>query len=203
MSIALHPSTIVLDASAQDLLFREAHTAYEFTDEPVSDEQVHDLYDLVKWAPTLMNTNPLRIVLARSDAARQRLIGHIAEGNRAKSESAPLVAVLAADVDFHETLDHLVPHVPGARELFSDDTRRETVARHQAWMQAGYFILGVRAMGLSAGPMAGFDAGAVDADLLAGTSLRSFLVVNIGHPSTDGLRPRSPRLDANTAVVTL
>jgi len=204
MSTALDTPIIALDAEAQDLLFREAHTAYGFTDEPVADEQIHQLYDLVKWAPTLMNTNPLRIVLVRSDDARSRLLGHLAEGNRAKSEVAPLVAVLATDVDFHDTLPRLVPHFAGARDVFADDAaKREAVARHQAWLQAGYFILGVRALGLAAGPMAGFDQDGVDADLLAGTSLRSFLVVNIGHPSDDGLRPRSPRLDATEAVITL
>ena len=203
MSTVLDTPIITLDPSAQDLLFRDAHTAYGFTDQPVSVEQIHAVYDLVKWAPTLMNTNPLRIVLARTDDARQRLVGHLAEGNRAKSESAPLVAILAADLDFHDTLPHLVPHFPGARDVFTDDAhQRETVARNQAWMQAGYFIVGVRAMGLAAGPMAGFDNAALDADLLAGTSLRSILVVNISHPSDDGLRPRSPRLDAAEAVIT-
>jgi 3-hydroxypropanoate dehydrogenase len=204
MSTALDTPTIALDPEAQDLLFREAHTAYGFTDEPVTDHQIHALYDLVKWAPTLMNTNPLRIVLVRSDDARGRLLGHLAEGNRAKSESSPLVAILATDVDFHDTLPRLVPHFAGARDVFADDAaQREAVAGQQAWMQAGYFIIGVRALGLAAGPMAGFDHEAVDADLLAGTSLRSFLVVNIGHPSDDGLRPRSPRLDATEAVITL
>jgi 3-hydroxypropanoate dehydrogenase len=204
MSTVLDTPIITLDPLAQDLLFRDAHTAYGFTDQPVSVEQIHALYDLVKWAPTLMNTNPLRIVLARSDDARERLVGHLAEGNRAKSQSAPLVAILATDLNFHDTLPLLVPHFPGARDVFADDAhQRETVARNQAWMQAGYFIVGVRAMGLAAGPMAGFDNAALDADLLAGTSLRSILVVNIGHPSDDGLRPRSPRLEAAEAVITL
>jgi 3-hydroxypropanoate dehydrogenase len=200
MSTVLDSPTI--DPEAQDLLFREAHTAYEFTDEPVTDEQVRALYDLVKWAPTLMNTNPLRIVLMRSPDARSRLLGHLSEGNRAKTESAPLVAVLAADIDFHDTLHHLVPHFPGARDVFADAEQRAQVARHQAWLQAGYFILGVRALGLAAGPMAGFDATALDDDLLAGTSLRSFLVVNIGRPSATGVRPRSPRLDVDEVVLT-
>lgn len=193
-----------IDARAQDLLFREAHTANAFTDEPVTDAQLAAIYDLVKWGPTLMNTQPLRVVAVRSDDARRRLAEHLAEGNRAKTATAPLVVVLAADADFHDTLPIVFPHNPAARERFAADAaRRERVALDQSWLQAGYFILGVRAMGLAAGPMAGFDAPGLDADLLAGTSLRSMLVVNIGHAAEGGYRPRLPRLDRDAAVLTL
>ena len=86
-----------LDEAAQDLLFREARTANAFTDEPVTDEQLEAIYDLVKWAPTSMNTQPLRVVVLRSDEAKARLLPLLAEGNRAKTDAAPAVALLAAD----------------------------------------------------------------------------------------------------------
>src|SRR3954452_22101838 len=100
----------------QDLLFREARTANAFTDEPVSEEQVRAIYDLVKWAPTAMNAQPLRVVLVRSPEARERLLTHMAEGNKAKTASAPLVAILAADGDFHQHLPTVFPHYEGARD---------------------------------------------------------------------------------------
>src|SRR3954451_14187727 len=93
-----------LSPEGQDLLFREARPANTFTDEPVTDEQVAAIYDLVRWAPTAMNMQPLRVTLVRSDDARARLLDHLAPGNRAKTGSAPLVAVLTADTDFHELL---------------------------------------------------------------------------------------------------
>ena len=120
---------------------------------------------------------------------------HLAEGNRPKSDSAPVVAILAADTDFHEYLPRLRPHAPDSKALFADDAKREKTARFNAALQAGYFILAVRAAGLSAGPMGGFDAEGVDRELLGGGSLRSFLVVNIGHAASDGTQSRSPRLD--------
>lgn len=195
---------LAIDPAVQDLLFREAHTVHTFTDEPVSTEQLAAAYELVKFGPTLMNAQPLRIVAIRSDDAQARLIGHLAEGNRAKTASAPMVVVLAADTDFHDTMPEVFPHNPAARERFVGDVaNRERVAREQAWLQAGYFIVGIRALGLSAGPMAGFDAAGVDADLLADTSLRSFLVVNVGHPADGGFRPRLPRLDRERALLEL
>jgi nitroreductase len=199
----LHTSPLALDPAAQDLLFREARTARSFTDEPVSDAQIAAMYDLVRWAPSSMNIQPLRIVLVRSDQARARLISHLAPGNVAKVESAPLVAVLAADVDFHEHLPTLLPHAPNARDQFTAPDAREQLARTQAWLQAGYVLLGIRALGLAAGPIGGFDAGGVDADLLAGTPLRSILVVNIGRPAEGAWHERLPRLPYDEVVTTL
>lgn len=194
--------TLTLSPEAQDLLFRDARTANTFTDEPVTDEQVAAIYDLVKYAPTAMNTQPLRIVLVRDGEPRERLLKHMADGNRDKTASAPLVAVLAADTDFHEHLPRTFPHFPGAKELFADDTAREEAARFNAALQAGYFILGVRAAGLAAGPMGGFDAAGLDADLLAGTTLQSLVVVNIGHPAENAWSDRLPRLDHAEVVTT-
>jgi 3-hydroxypropanoate dehydrogenase len=193
---------LALSPDAQDLLFRDARTANAFSDAPVSDEQVAAIYDLVKYAPTAMNSQPLRIVLVRSDDARATLLKHMGGGNRDKTESAPLVAVLAADADFHEHLPRTFPHFPGAKDMFADDAAREQAARFNAGLQVGYFILGVRAAGLAAGPMTGFDAAGLDADLFEGTGLKSVVVVNIGHPAENAWFDRLPRLEQDEAVLT-
>jgi 3-hydroxypropanoate dehydrogenase len=206
MTAVLDPSTIndrVIDDRAADLLFREARTAYRFTDEPVTAADLARVADLMRFPPTAMNTQPLRVVLLTDDAAKARLLPHLAEGNRDKSASAPVVAVLAADTEFHEHLPRLLPHAPGAKDRFGDDQAREQAARFNATLQAGYFILAVRAAGLDAGPMGGFDAAGVDRDLLGDGALRSFLVVNIGHVADDGSHPRSPRLDPNEVFLSL
>jgi 3-hydroxypropanoate dehydrogenase len=193
--------TVKISPEAQDLLFREARTPNTFSDQQVTDEQIAAIYDLVKYAPTAMNTQPLRIVLVRQDESRERLLKHMAEGNREKTASAPLVAVLAADTEFHENLDRTFPHFPGAKDLFADDTAREAAARFNATLQIGYFLLGVRAVGLAAGPMGGFDAAGIDDDLLAGTNLKSLLVVNIGTPGISPWYDRLPRLAQDEVVL--
>jgi 3-hydroxypropanoate dehydrogenase len=195
-------SPLTLSPEAQDLLFRQARTANSFTDEPVSDEQVAAIYDLVKYAPTAMNTQPLRILLVRDGEPRERLLKHMADGNRDKTATAPLVAVLAADTDFHDHLARTFPHFPGARDLFADDEAREQAAKFNATLQVGYFLLGVRAAGLAAGPMGGFDADGIDEEFFAGRSVKSLLVVNIGHPSENAWFDRLPRLEHDEVVVT-
>jgi 3-hydroxypropanoate dehydrogenase len=191
---------LALSPEAQDLLFREARTANSFTAEPVTAEQVAAIYDLVRFAPTALNAQPLRVTLVRSDDAREKLLKNMADGNRDKTAAAPLVAILAADTDFHDHLERTFPHFPGARDLFADDAAREQAAKFNASLQIGYFLLGVRAAGLAAGPMGGFDAAGIDRDFFEGTGLKSLLVVNIGRPGPDAWFDRLPRLEHDEVV---
>lgn len=195
---------LVLDPAAQDLLFREARTANSFSTEPVSEEQVKAIYELVKFGPTSMNQQPLRVVLVRSDEARERLLPHLSEGNRRKTASAPLVALLAADLDFHEELPKVFPHAPGARDMFANDEEaRERNALLNASLQVAYFILGVRAAGLAAGPMTGFDASGVDKEFFPDGRHRTLVVVNIGKPGENPWFGRLPRLDYDEVITTV
>lgn len=197
--------TLALDAAAQDLLFREARTANAFTDEPVTEEQVQAVYDLVKYAPTAFNQQPLRVVLVRSPEARQRLVGHLMEGNRAKTAAAPLTAILAVDHEFHEELPRLMPFAPDLKDtFFAERPVRERVGSFNATLQAGYFILGVRAAGLAAGPMTGYDADGINKDFFPEGDHAVLTVVNIGRPAENAWFPeRLPRLSYDEVVTTV
>ncbi|MFJ6634776.1 malonic semialdehyde reductase [Streptomyces sp. NPDC091376] len=195
--------SLVLDTAAQDLLFREARTANTFTDEPVSDEQVQAIYDLVKYGPTAFNQTPLRVVLVRSAEARQRLVQHMSEGNQPKTATAPLVAILAADNEFHEELPELFPHFPQAKDaFFGERPVREQSAMLNAALQAAYFIVGIRAAGLAAGPMTGLDYAGVQKEFLDDDHT-PLMVVNIGKPGENAWFPRSPRLAYDEVVTTV
>lgn len=195
--------TLALDKTAQDLLFREARTANSFTDEPVTDEQIQAIYDLVKYAPTSLNMQPLRIVLVRTQEARQRLVDTLGEGNRAKTQAAPLTAILAADHDFHEKLPVVFPHAPGAKDWFAEEEARVRAGRFNGALQVGYFILGVRAAGLAAGPMSGFDADRLNKEFFGDGKQSVLAVVNIGKPGDAAWFDRNPRLDFDEVVTTV
>lgn len=192
-----------LEKDSQDLLFRSARTANTFTDEPVTDEQIAAIYDLVKYAPTSMNIQPLRLVLVRTPEARERLVGHMSEGNKAKTSTAPLTAILAYDPEFHEHLPTVFPHFQGAQDLFKDKPHRFDTAKLNALLQVGYFIVGVRAAGLAAGPMTGFDADGVDREFFADSGYKTLVVVNIGKPGENAWFPRNPRLEYEQVVTTV
>ncbi|WP_086824700.1 malonic semialdehyde reductase [Allokutzneria sp. NRRL B-24872] len=190
-----------LDKAAQELLFTEARTANSFSQEPVPDETLRAIWELAKWAPTAVNSNPLRVLYLRTEEAKARLVPHMDQGNQVKTSAAPVVAVLAADTEFHEHLPRLFPVIEGMREYFAgDEASRTHTADFNSALQAGYFLLAVRAAGLAAGPMAGFDRAGVDAEFFADGRHRSFLAVNIGKPGENPWFDRLPRLDYDEVV---
>ena len=69
-----------------------------------------------------------------------------------------------------------------------------------AGLQIGYAIIGIRAAGLAAGPMTGFDAEAISREFFPDGRFRTNLVVNIGHPGADPWFDRLPRLDADEVL---
>lgn len=197
------PSSALVPDEVTDLLFRTARTVNTFAEDEVTDEQIRAVWDVVRWGPTAMNSLPLRLLLVRTPAGRERLVSHMADGNKAKTQRAPLSIVVAADVDFHEQMPRLAPHIPGVRDnLHPNEAARTAMARDNAFLQLGYLIVGLRAEGLQVGPMTGFDAAGVDAEFFAGTGWRALAVLNVGHAPADvdgfGMPaswPRQTRLD--------
>lgn len=190
-----------LDTAAIEVLFTRARSANAWADEPVTDDQLREIYDLAKMPPTAANTNPLRVLFVQSPEARERLVDLMDEGNRAKTLAAPAVALLAVDTDFHEHMDVLFPPMPAMKDFFAGFEGRADFARFNAALQVGYFIMAVRAVGLAAGPMTGFDFAGVDAAFLPEPNLAPLAVVNIGHPGEDAwFEPRLPRHDFHTAA---
>lgn len=190
------PATARIDDATADLLFREARTAATFAPDDVPDEQLREAYDLAKWGPTAMNITPLRMLVVRSAEARAHLGRHLNEGNRERVLAAPVTLLLAADPGFHQHLGTLAPHrIAMVGPLDAAPDRRHAMARQNAWLQAGYLITALRAVGLAVGAMGGMDTAGIDTDLLAGTGWRSFLVLNVGQ--ADGAEypfPRAARL---------
>lgn len=204
MTSATLDSPFILPDATLDALFREARTANTFSDTPVSAEQVREVFELVKFGPTMMNIQPMRLLLVEQGEGRERLAAHMAEGNRAKTLSAPLVAVVAADMDFHTLMAEHFPHNPTAGDMFAGDADvRAQIARYNAALQTGYFIVGIRAAGLAAGPMGGYDAAGIDAEFFEGTTWRTQLVINIGHPGENPWFDRLPRISADDAIRTV
>ncbi len=184
-----------------DTLFTRAATANTFAPEPVTDDELRSIWELAKWPPTAANFQPMRVLFVQSPEARAALGTHMNDGNREKTLAAPAVAVLAFDRSWHENIPTTTPHLAHMTEYFGDnDDPRLSVARNNSWLQAGYFILAVRALGLAAGPMGGFDADAIDSEFFPDGAWGTFLVINIGHPTEGSYRARLPRLDQERTV---
>lgn len=190
MTLQLDPIT--------DLVF-DGHTTYTFDATPLPEGTVEELYELVKHAPTAFNSQPLRLI-AVTPESKEKLLPLLGEGNRAKTATAPLTVIVAADLNFHEHLPRVLPQAPGVRNLFEDEQFRREFAIRNTFLQFGYLILGIRALGYGAGPMTGIDAAGITAELLPGTGYEAVAVVNVGFPGEDAHFPRNPRLAAEEII---
>ncbi|MEQ8266241.1 MAG: malonic semialdehyde reductase [Parvibaculum sp.] len=189
-----------LGDDALDVIFRDARTHNAWTNEPVSDETLHKLYDLMKWGPTSANCSPSRIVFVKSNEAKEKLAPALSEGNLKKTMAAPVTAVIGYDVEFYERLPELFPHAPEAKTWFnwSKEWAEQTAFRNGS-LQGAYFMIAARSLGLDCGPMSGFDMKKVDETFFAGTTVKVNFLCNLGHGDPAGLFGRSPRLPFDEA----
>lgn len=195
---------MALDAAGLDLLLREARTHNRFTDEPVTDDELRALHDLLKQGPTSANSSPARFLFLRTKEAKQKLAPALSSGNLEKTMAAPVTAIVAYDPRFYEKLPKLFPHNPDAITWFtSNESLAAITAFRNGTLQGAYLILAARALGLDTGAMSGFDNAMVDELFLADRGWRSNFLCNIGHGDPAGLFPRSPRLDFDEACVLL
>lgn len=187
-----------------DSIFANAHTTNTFTDDAVDPAVIAQAYNDIRWAPTVMNSQPLRLTLVHTPAAKHQLGPHMRPGNREKTLAAPMTIIAAWDPNWHQHLPQLAPHREGAREKLEPDVAvREKMAHASGHVQIGYLIVALRAYGLHVGPMTGFNATGVDEEFHAGNGWKTAVIINAGWgPNGDDaktVRPRAGRLSFDDA----
>ena len=182
------------DSHALDVIFRDARSQNKWLDRDVSDEQLHQLYDLMKWGPTSANGFPIRIVFVRSDEQKEKLASVAMDSNAAKIRQAPVTAVLGYDLRFFERLPTLFAHDPSMVKLFENSEElAEITAFRNGTLQGAYFMIAARSIGLDCGPMSGFDNAGVNELFFPGGRILSNFICSIGYGDPEGLFDRLPR----------
>ena len=177
-------------------LFLDARTHNGWLDKPVPDTVLREIYDIAKFGPTSMNTQPMRLLFLRTAAAKERLRPHLAPANVDKTMAAPVTAIVGHDLAFHEHLPRLFPHHPNAKGMFEGKLPLiEMTAFRNGSLQGAYLIIAARALGLDCGPMSGFDNAGLDAEFFAGTQVKSNFLCNLGYGDHSKVFARSPRFD--------
>jgi 3-hydroxypropanoate dehydrogenase len=195
---------MTVDQSALDALLVDARSHNKWTDQPVTDDEIDRIYDILKFGPTSANCSPARFLFLRTKEAKDRLAPALSSGNMEKTLSAPVVAIVAYDPRFYEKLPQLFPHNQDARSWFtSNEGLAATTAFRNGTLQGAYLMMAARAIGLDVGPMSGFDNAKVDDIFLQDRGWRSNFLVNLGHGDPEGLFARSPRLSFDEACVKL
>lgn len=187
--------TAGLSDEGLDLIFRDARTYNGYTDQPVTEAQLHAIWDLMKFGPTSANLLPARLIWCVSGESKEKLAATSSGSNAAKILQAPVTAIIGMDLEFYEHGPKFFPHAD-VRPWFkgNDDMIREAAFRNSS-LQAAYFIIAARALGLGTGPMSGFDNAAVDAAFFAGTTTKSNLISTLGYGDPATVFDRLPRPD--------
>jgi 3-hydroxypropanoate dehydrogenase len=183
----------ILPDEGLDILFREARTHNAWLDKPVSDTLLQAIFELAKMGPTSANCSPMRVIFAKSREAKERLRPALSAGNLEKTMSAPVTAILAYDLEFYEHLPRLFPQTDARPWFTGKPALIEATAFRNGSLQAAYFIIAARALGLDCGPMSGFDNAKVDAEFFPGRKVKSNFLCNIGYGDPSKLFPRNPR----------
>ena len=185
---------MMLDQASLDTLFAAARTHSEWQDKPVTDAQLHAIYEAMQWGPTSANCSPARIVFVKSPEAKEKLLACADAGNLEKIRTAPVTAIIAMDLRFYDQLPALFPHADARSWFVGNDAKIEATAFRNSSLQGAYLLLAARAFGLDCGPMSGFDADKLNAAFFAGTALRANFLCNLGYGDASKLHPRLPRL---------
>jgi len=180
-------------------LFTEARTQNGYLDKPVSDAQLQQLYELLKWGPTAANSSPARFTFVRSAEAKAKLLTCVSPGNVQKVTEAPVTVVVGMDMAFHDKLPQLFPHADARSWFVGNQPMIDASAFRNSSLQGGYMILAARALGLDCGPMSGFDATKMDAAFWAGTAVKTNFICSLGHGNPAKVFGRSPRLSFEEA----
>lgn len=184
----------MLNDTTIETLFTQARTHNAWLDKPVTDAQLHQIYDLMRWGPTSANCSPARIVFIKTPEAKAQLLECMAPGNLEKTRTAPVTAIVGMDMAFYEKLPQLFPHADAKSWFEGNQPLIEATAFRNSSLQGGYFIMAARAVGLDCGPMSGFDPEKINATFFSGSSIKANFVCNLGYGDPTALFTRSPRL---------
>jgi len=191
--------TEVLSNAALEQIFTQARSHNGWLDEAISDAQLKQLYDLMKMGPTGANCCPARIKFVTSDDARQKLLNCVSEGNVEKCRSASVVAVIGMDMEFYEQLPKLFPHTNARSWYVGNEQAIYNTAFRNSTLQAGYFIIAARSIGLDCGPMTGFDADKMNETFFPDGKIKINMICALGRGDVSKIFPRSPRLEFEEA----
>lgn len=195
---------MTLDEAGRELLFTKARTANMFRDKPVDPALLREMYELMKWGPTSMNSCPVRIAFLTTDTAKARLEPALFDTNIRRAASAPVIAIIGHDLEFFEYLPDLYPHAPENKKIFDDnEIAAQIAAFRNSTLQGAYFIMAARAVGLDCGPMSGFDNARVDQEFFAGTHVKSNFLCSIGYADVATNYPRGKRFEFDETCMIL
>ncbi len=198
-------------------LVRSRHTCKAYDPQrPLSEEQLAQLQEILRYSPSSVNSQPWHFFLVTSEAGKAKLVPALTEHNMEKVRSAPLTVVIATRTELDDAhLQALLAQedrdgrfggneeakkgADGARRYYvglnstSAQKQQEWMAR-QAYIALGFLLMGAATLELDATPIEGFFPEKLDAALgLTELGLKSVVVASVGYGSEQDFNAALPK----------
>jgi len=189
----------MLSTDNTDILFSKARSHKAWLDQDINDNQIQQIYNLLKFAPTSGNCCPARFTFVRSEESKQKMLHSLDQGNIDKVMSAPCVVIISYDTKFYESLSILSPHNDAKASFEGKENKIKNTAKFNSSLQGAYFIIATRSVGLDCCPMLGFNKEKLNQEFFPDKKNKAIFICGIGYGDESKLRPRAPRLDFEEA----
>ena len=189
----------MLSTDSTDILFSKARSHKAWLDQDIYDNQIKQIYNLLKFAPTSGNCCPARFTFVRSEESKQKMLPSLDQGNIDKVMSAPCVVIISYDTKFYESLSILSPHNDAKASFEGKENKIKNTAKFNSSLQGAYFIIATRSVGLDCCPMLGFNKEKLNQEFFPDKKNKAIFICGIGYGDESKLRPRAPRLDFEEA----
>ena len=186
-----------------EILFTKARSHKSWLNKEVTEDQIDQIYNLLKFAPTSGNCCPARFTFIKSDEAKERLMPTLDKGNIDKSMNAPYVVIISYDTEFYESLSILSPHNDAKAGFIGKEKKIKNTAEFNSALQGAYFMMASRSIGLDCCPMLGFNKEKLNQEFFPDGKYKSLFICGIGCGDSSKLYDRAPRLEFNQACTVL
>jgi nitroreductase len=184
------------DPDAFEAVVRDRRSVHEYSDEPVDEATLREVFDLVRYTPSSFNLQPWEFLVLTDDENRRALrevandqehvtdapVAVVVLGNTDPSAHADRVFQDWLDKEYildEETRDGLVDLVEGMADR-SEAENRVWTTRSTA-LAAMTLMHAARAQGLSTCPMEGFDAEGVHETFDVGEGYEPVMLLTMGY----------------------
>lgn len=198
----------------QVLHTRYASKLYDET-KTLTAEQEQQLFDLLRYSPSSVNSQPWHFFALVSDEAKEKILPAVTEANHNKIKKSAMVVVFTTHTEITEAhLKNLLAQekqdgrfASEEQEQNQDKGRRYFVNRNsntleqqrdwmarQAYISLGFLLLGAASMGLDATPIEGFFADKLDSALgLEEKQLTSVVLAAVGYHDGNDFNAKLPK----------
>lgn len=190
-------------------------------DKRIPEDKIEAMKSVLRLAPSSVNVQPWHFVIAKTDEGKDRIAkagtdeSHSFNSDKVRNCSHLIVMAGLLDVE-DEYLTHLLD-VEEEAGRFGDqvekrrgemkDIRAQTISMHRAqrkdlqpwldrqtYINLGTILLAAAALGIDAGPMEGFDADSLDAELgLRNKGYKTLALISLGYRGEDDYNADLPK----------